>query len=137
MRKAWQSLEYSGYDKFYYFFTDYFDTSENVLDNQNLDFIREVKATQEFKLLNAQLKDRDPSKLSKLALELMTYFQNPETSEDSQVIVFVHHRAVVDRIKKYLDNKTDGIVKAERFVGQRHDGTNNGMSQKEQRNVTK
>ena len=64
-------------------------------------------------------------KLKKLS-EILGLFFKEEAHQKSKAIVFSQFRESANEIKRYLDKKNPGVVKAEVFVGQ----NNNGLSQK-------
>ena len=51
-------------------------------------------------------------------------------NEDSRILVFCHFRDSVNNIVRYFEN--DDIIRAHKFVGQAHKGSDKGLTQKKQ-----
>ena len=107
-----------GYESFAEYITGFFDLTKK--DKKNAKFIKQMKEQPEYDtfitFLVESRKTKNHPKLRKLAEILIDYFKSPENAT-SKVIVFSQFRDSAKEIKNYLDLKTEGLVKADIFVG--------------------
>jgi len=93
-----------GVDSFSSYVTNYFDLNQK--DKKNAHFLRDVKATPEFKDLIAYIDDTKSTmkhpKLKKLS-EILHVFFTDESHKLSKVIVFSSFRESAHEVKRYLD----------------------------------
>ncbi|MFX1478350.1 MAG: DEAD/DEAH box helicase [Promethearchaeota archaeon] len=94
--------------------------------------LRELVASRDFKQIKALTNQIQSMgivhpKLEKLK-ELLS-FQIQENDE-SRILVFAHFRDSVNNIVRYFEDDT--IIRAHKFVGQAHKGSDKGLTQKEQ-----
>jgi ATP-dependent DNA helicase MPH1 len=85
--------------------------------------LREAKEYKEFDTyLQESLATKNHPKLKKLVEILFNFFNDPEHTTASKVIVFSQFRDSAKEIKAYLDRKAGALVKSEIFVGQNNNG---------------
>ena len=112
-------LAIHGYESF----TEYIRSYFNVLTpkKKNIPFVKMLKETEEYRKFDDFLDEsqscKNHPKLKKLAEILIAFFTDPIHANGSKVIVFSQFRASAKEIKKFLDMKTEGLVKSEIFVG--------------------
>jgi Fanconi anemia group M protein len=112
---------------------DYFDKNEEkIKDNTANKSLRELFANREFKKVIKYTNELISKgvvhpKIEKLKELLTSQLLN---NNDSRVLVFSHFRDSVNNIVKYFEE--DDVVKAHKFVGQAHKGSDKGLTQKAQ-----
>ena len=83
-------------------------------------FLKDIKETEEYKDLYNYIEETKSTmkhpKLKKLSEILHNFFSDP-VHKDSKAIVFSSYRESASEVKRYLDKKNPGVVKAEVFVG--------------------
>lgn len=96
-----------------------------------------MKETEEYKELIQYIDEtkstKNHPKLKKLFEILTTFYSDPKHKDSSKAIVFSQFRESANEIKRYLDKKSDGLIKSQVFVGQ----NNNGLTQKSQAEMIK
>jgi ERCC4-related helicase len=100
---------------------NFFDLTKKDKDKaKSLGFLRDVKATPEFKDMQQYIDDTKSTmkhpKLKKLSEILHHFFVDPAHSQ-SKAIVFSSFRESANEVKRFLDAKNPGVVFAEVFVG--------------------
>jgi ERCC4-related helicase len=112
-----------GVDSFSSYFINYFDLNQK--DKKNSSFLKDIKATPEYKELTTYIEDTRSTmkhpKLKKLS-EILTVFFSDESHKQSKAIIFSSFRESAHEVKRFLDSKNQGTVFAEVFVGQNNGG---------------
>ena len=105
-----------GYQSFYDYIVNFFDPKPSKHKKGPNAFMLKIKGTVEYKEFRDVLEELQTAsnhpKLRKLVEILVEFFNDPQHTENSKVIVFSQFRASATEIKKYLDLKAPGIVKS-------------------------
>jgi ERCC4-related helicase len=107
-----------GFESFADYINNYFDLTKK--DKKNLRFLKDMKETEEYKELMTYIDESKSTmkhpKLKKLSEILHNFFIDPSHSL-SKAIVFSSYRESANEVRRYLDLKNPGIVRADVFVG--------------------
>ncbi|KKK42646.1 hypothetical protein LCGC14_0718810 [marine sediment metagenome] len=111
----------------------YLDKNEDKIKSNTANkSLKELFADKKFKQVKAltfkiQAKGIFHPKLEKLKELLISQLQE---SDESRILIFSHFRDSVNNIVRYFEN--DEIIRAHKFVGQTHRGSDKGLTQKTQ-----
>ena len=116
-----------GVESFSDYILNYFDVTKK--DKKNVSFLRDLKGSEEYKDMHQYIEDTKATmkhpKLKKLSEILHHFFMDPDHKQ-SKAIIFSSFRESAHEVKRFLDAKNEGVVRAEVFVGQ----NNGGLTQK-------